>query len=146
MSIYQWRMTNKLDFNAHYRWNRPVKTNHVRQNSGKNVNNHCWPVWSAMARLMVSEIGIFPSNESTQSCIRLGYNFDAISCESCKAFFRRNALRIPVIISHDQTNVFLRHLCALFRVNWSVMAMTNVTWQGIITNDARNVVWRNAFD
>lgn len=24
-----------------------------------------------------------------------GYNFDAISCESCKAFFRRNALRLP---------------------------------------------------
>ena len=22
-----------------------------------------------------------------------GYNFDAITCESCKAFFRRNALR-----------------------------------------------------
>ncbi len=22
-----------------------------------------------------------------------GYNFDQISCESCKAFFRRNALR-----------------------------------------------------
>jgi hypothetical protein len=26
----------------------------------------------------------------------LGYNFDAIACESCKAFFRRNALRPPV--------------------------------------------------
>lgn len=23
----------------------------------------------------------------------LGYNFDAISCESCKAFFRRNAMK-----------------------------------------------------
>jgi len=25
-----------------------------------------------------------------------GYNFDAITCESCKAFFRRNALKNPV--------------------------------------------------
>lgn len=28
----------------------------------------------------------------------LGYNFDAITCESCKAFFRRNAIREKVII------------------------------------------------
>lgn len=25
-----------------------------------------------------------------------GYNFDAITCESCKAFFRRNALKVNV--------------------------------------------------
>lgn len=28
-----------------------------------------------------------------------GYNFDAISCESCKAFFRRNALKDTVRFS-----------------------------------------------
>ena len=28
----------------------------------------------------------------------LGCNFDAISCESCKAFFRRNALKAKVQI------------------------------------------------
>lgn len=28
----------------------------------------------------------------------LGYNFNAITCESCKAFFRRNALKDQVII------------------------------------------------
>jgi hypothetical protein len=26
-----------------------------------------------------------------------GYNFDAITCESCKAFFRRNALKFNVM-------------------------------------------------
>ena len=26
----------------------------------------------------------------------LGYNFNAITCESCKAFFRRNALKEKV--------------------------------------------------
>jgi hypothetical protein len=30
-----------------------------------------------------------------------GYNFDAITCESCKAFFRRNALRSDVCINNN---------------------------------------------
>jgi hypothetical protein len=29
-----------------------------------------------------------------------GYNFDTITCESCKAFFRRNALK-PNVCVHD---------------------------------------------
>ena len=39
----------------------------------------------------------------------LGYNFNALTCESCKAFFRRNALknkvrtRLPLILDHDAT-------------------------------------------
>lgn len=43
------------------------------------------------------------SNESTREKIclvcgdkALGYNFNAITCESCKAFFRRNALKDKV--------------------------------------------------
>ena len=27
----------------------------------------------------------------------LGYNFNAISCESCKAFFRRNAFKVRLL-------------------------------------------------
>ena len=35
-----------------------------------------------------------------------GYNFDAITCESCKAFFRRNALKTDVNEKKsDETNV-----------------------------------------
>ena len=34
----------------------------------------------------------------------LGYNFDAITCESCKAFFRRNALKTKVMPVWGGTN------------------------------------------
>ncbi len=30
-----------------------------------------------------------------------GYNFDTITCESCKAFFRRNALRTDVCVRNN---------------------------------------------
>ena len=32
----------------------------------------------------------------------LGYNFDAISCESCKAFFRRNAPKGLVSLTNEK--------------------------------------------
>jgi hypothetical protein len=34
-----------------------------------------------------------------------GYNFDAVTCESCKAFFRRNAFR-----PRSELRIFLCHI------------------------------------
>jgi hypothetical protein len=44
------------------------------------------------------EINQKKSKNTSLTCVvcgspALGYNFDAITCESCKAFFRRNALK-----------------------------------------------------
>lgn len=44
---------------------------------------------------------VIPTGEPRKICVvcgdkALGYNFNAITCESCKAFFRRNALKKKV--------------------------------------------------
>ena len=58
-----------------------------------------------------------PARETNKICgvcgdRALGYNFNAVSCESCKAFFRRNALknkvinlRVSRVISKESRNV-----------------------------------------
>lgn len=48
--------------------------------------------------------------------VALGYNFDAITCESCKAFFRRNALKDPVSFVLD----LHRELCGFCLANISM--------------------------
>lgn len=47
-----------------------------------------------------------PAREANKICgvcgdRALGYNFNAVSCESCKAFFRRNALKNKVNFRSD---------------------------------------------
>ena len=41
----------------------------------------------------------------------LGYNFNAMTCESCKAFFRRNALKESVSITVDVLNFQTQVAC-----------------------------------
>lgn len=62
-----------------------------------NVVNLVWYVSFAMGMLTVPGMLDRLCVWTLLLCSISGYNFDAISCESCKAFFRRNALRSLVI-------------------------------------------------
>lgn len=56
-----------------------------------------------------------------------GYNFDVITCESCKAFFRRNALKKPVCIVWQKTSIHSNRIFS-FREHLNVeLAMANVS-------------------
>lgn len=49
----------------------------------------------------------------------LGYNFNAITCESCKAFFRRNALKdkVSLVGKDNGTLVLNRHFVRFRNLN-----------------------------
>lgn len=51
----------------------------------------------------------------------LGCNFDAISCESCKAFFRRNAMKEAVCLSLHILTIFLPYMHPLHTLMYAFM-------------------------
>jgi hypothetical protein len=69
-----------------------------------------------------------------------GYNFDAITCESCKAFFRRNAFRSLVIFFY-----FFFNFCSIFyhiyqqRVYFDAPITIPVKLQLLLAKSAKNV-------
>ena len=78
----------------------------------KNNNNNKQPPHDSeqLSKRLVGEKNDDSNSESRQQKSELicivcgspanGYNFDAVTCESCKAFFRRNAFRSIVSVSH----------------------------------------------
>ncbi|CAG2162420.1 unnamed protein product [Oppiella nova] len=60
-----------------------------------------------------------------------GYNFNALTCESCKAFFRRNALKkIPKckFQSNCVIDIVMRRMCAFCRLNKCIECGMKKEW------------------
>ncbi|GMS78274.1 hypothetical protein PENTCL1PPCAC_449, partial [Pristionchus entomophagus] len=61
-----------------------------------------------------------------------GYNFNVITCESCKAFFRRNANKpkgFKCAISDDcEVNILTRRLCQSCRMNKCLIVGMQKDW------------------
>ena len=78
----------------------------VRSPAGTFVNV-IEPIWSVWCATHLPSVGRHSLSLSLRGLHRafsdaqLGYNFDQITCESCKAFFRRNALNNLVKIGEE---------------------------------------------
>ena len=89
--------------------------------TGVDVNEIMAKIWQKImeSKEMTENSDLGPNNVLDKSKIcsvcgdkALGYNFNAITCESCKAFFRRNALK-------DKVRLFVSLIYhAIFFLNW----------------------------
>uniref|UniRef100_A0A1I8JHB2 Nuclear receptor domain-containing protein n=1 Tax=Macrostomum lignano TaxID=282301 RepID=A0A1I8JHB2_9PLAT len=76
----------------------------------------------------------------------LGYNFDAITCESCKAFFRRNALKTKIqkcnFESSCLVSVITRKFCPACRLAkcFKIERALGDTINGVDQNDSDRIL------
>jgi hypothetical protein len=82
---------------------RVVRRQYNRSNDNSNTEDDSFSVCSTRQKQQ-HHLGNIRKKPGGLICIICdgpahGYNFDAITCESCKAFFRRNALKQNVCIN-----------------------------------------------
>ena len=100
------------------------------QKRSKTFSYHKWQacVWFLYVRIPMEEDRDRPQWEGLEGKQRgkaekicevcgapsLGHNFGAVSCESCKAFFRRNAFRLQVVCLKSRDMYYNSHSSPLF--------------------------------